>query len=234
MQKVLKSPLYPDKQKVTFSILRVPFFLEPSYDENKKFMETNRQRLLNKWGGNEGWQRQKKNHDLKGRGIAAGIPHFNLDRLTGNTMASHRLIQHVGKSFGLSVSEALYDRLNVYYFVEGHSLNDRSRLAKVASEELLKHGHEVASDEILKFLNSNDGRQEIENAIHTLVQLGINGIPTFIIDGQTLNGAAGWKSHYRVFREIEDRGYVEKGPVFGKILNVSDDTIQEGSHVAAA
>ena len=107
-------------------------------------------------------------------------------------------------------------------------------MAKVASEELLKQGHEVASDEILKFLNSNDGRQEIENAIHTLVQLGINGIPTFIIDGQTLNGAAGWKSHYRVFREIEERGYVEKGPVFGKILNVSDDTIQEGSHVAAA
>ena len=51
-------------------------------------METNRQRLLNKWGGNEGWQRQKKNHDLKGRGIAAGIPHFNLDRLTGNHFIS--------------------------------------------------------------------------------------------------------------------------------------------------
>jgi hypothetical protein len=50
---------------------------------------------------------------LKGRGLAAGIPHFNLDRLASNSMASHRLIQHIGKRYGLHVSEALYDRLNV-------------------------------------------------------------------------------------------------------------------------
>ena len=52
-------------------------------------------------------------YSLKGRGIAAGIPHFNLDRLASNSMATHRLIQHVGKLYGLNVSEALYDRLNV-------------------------------------------------------------------------------------------------------------------------
>ena len=60
-----------------------------------------------------GWERQKQAHDLKGRGEAAGIPHFNLDRLTSNTMASHRLIQYVGKKFGLRASETLYDRLNM-------------------------------------------------------------------------------------------------------------------------
>ena len=52
-------------------------------------------------------------NSLKGRGLAAGIPHFNLDRLASSSMASHRLIQHVGKRYGLDVSEALYDRLNV-------------------------------------------------------------------------------------------------------------------------
>ncbi len=52
-------------------------------------------------------------NSLKGRGLAAGIPHFNVDRLASNSMASHRLIQHVGKRYGLNVSEALYDRLNV-------------------------------------------------------------------------------------------------------------------------
>ena len=50
---------------------------------------------------------------LKGRGLAAGIPHFNLDRLASSSMASHRLIQHVGRRYGLNVSETLYDRLNV-------------------------------------------------------------------------------------------------------------------------
>lgn len=94
-------------------MLRIPFFLEPEYPEDAPFVETNRERLIRKWGGIEGWERQKLSHDLKGRGLEAGIPHFNLDRLASNTMASHRLIQYIGKRYGLHASEALYDRLNV-------------------------------------------------------------------------------------------------------------------------
>lgn len=67
---------------------------------------------MKKWGGETGWNAQKKSHDLKGRGLEAGIPHFNLDRLASNTMASHRLIQMLGKQYGLAVSEAIYDLLN--------------------------------------------------------------------------------------------------------------------------
>ena len=93
-------------------MIRVPFFLEPGYDETKPYIESNRDRLIQKWGGMRGWEEQKRRHDLKGRGLLAGIPHFNLDRLTANTMASHRLIQNIGKRFGLHVSEAVYDRLN--------------------------------------------------------------------------------------------------------------------------
>ena len=93
-------------------MIRVPFFLEPQYDETKPFIESNRDRLVKKWGGKAGWEEQKQRHDLKGRGLEAGIPHFNLDRLASNTMASHRLIQHLGKTYGLAVSEAIYDRLN--------------------------------------------------------------------------------------------------------------------------
>jgi hypothetical protein len=93
-------------------VIRVPFFLEPDYDENKPFVESNRDRLIQKWGGKKGWEEQKLRHDLKGRGLQAGIPHFNLDRLAANTMASHRLIQNLGKRYGLAVSEAVYDRLN--------------------------------------------------------------------------------------------------------------------------
>eukprot|EP00956_Cyclotella_meneghiniana_P008508 scaffold11526_cov69-Cyclotella_meneghiniana.AAC.2 len=135
---------------------------------------------------------------LKGRGLAAGIPHFNLDRLTSNTMASHRLIQHVGRRYGLHVSEALYDRLNVYYFVEGHPLNDRPLLAKVAAENIAetlnKTGNNdvpLAEHEILTFLNGKEGRREIENAIKALKELGVHGIPKFIVEGSSVvDGAA--------------------------------------------
>ena len=118
-----------------------------------------------------------------------------------------------------------------YYFVEGHALNDRERLAKVASEELKKLGQDMSEEMILEFLNSNEGRKEINNALSTLNQLGIHSIPKFIIEGQTLvDGAAHWKHHLQVFREIESRGSVEGGTLFGEILGVSDDTITLGSH----
>lgn len=236
MRHVLSKPLKSDAPPLAFAVLRVPFFLEPDYDEKKPFIESNRERLVKKWSGREGWERQKNRHDLKGRGLAAGIPHFNLDRLAANSMASHRLIQHVGKRYGLNVSEALYDRLNVYYFVEGHALNDKPRLAKVAAETISETLAEDSSppmseEEILSFLNGEEGRHEIENALHALHQLGVHGIPKFIVEGSSVvDGAAGPDTFIHLFRDIERRGEVAGGPVFGQILGVSDEIVTRGSH----
>jgi predicted DsbA family dithiol-disulfide isomerase len=217
-------------------VIRVPFFLEPQYDESKPFIETNRERLIKKWGGPEGWERQKARHDLKGRGLEAGIPHFNLDRLTSNTMASHRLIQHVGKTYGLAASEAIYDLLNVYYFVDGHSLNDRPRLAKVVADELeaiLPAGESPTQEELLNFLTGEQGRKEIENALGALRQLGVQGIPKFIIEGRTVvDGAARSSVFVDIFREIEERGGVHSGPIFAEILGLRQEVVDQASHRA--
>ena len=59
-----------------FTVLRVPFFLEPDYPEGAEFEETNRVRLLRKWGGRAGWEAQKERHNLKGRGREVGIEHL--------------------------------------------------------------------------------------------------------------------------------------------------------------
>eukprot|EP00587_Corethron_hystrix_P009555 CAMPEP_0113303772 /NCGR_PEP_ID=MMETSP0010_2-20120614/4047_1 /TAXON_ID=216773 ORGANISM="Corethron hystrix, Strain 308" /NCGR_SAMPLE_ID=MMETSP0010_2 /ASSEMBLY_ACC=CAM_ASM_000155 /LENGTH=238 /DNA_ID=CAMNT_0000157821 /DNA_START=284 /DNA_END=1000 /DNA_ORIENTATION=+ /assembly_acc=CAM_ASM_000155 len=235
MDELLRNPSPTAPRPLHFSVLRVPFFLEPNYDESKPYEESNRDRLYKKWGGAEGWARQKKRHNMKGRGIDAGIPHFNLDRLAANSMASHRLVQHIGKRFGLSRSEALYDRLNVYYFVDGNSLNDKPLLAKVAAEQLRKDGIDIGEDEILVFLNSDEGREEIEMALDILHnQLGIHSIPQFIVEGSTIvGGAAGWEEFVDIFREIEDRGEVKRGPIFAGVLGVDDETLRQGSHVMA-
>lgn len=188
METVLRDPLPLAPRPLAFSVIRVPFFLEPNYDETAVFVESNRERLIQKWGGKAGWERQKAQHNLKGRGLEAGIPHFNLDRLAANTMASHRLIQYIGKTFGLAVSEAVYDTLNEYYFVEGHSLNDRPRLAQVVADKLAtllpttpdkqqQQQPAPTAQQLLEFLNGNQGRKEIEEAVQTLHRLGIHGIP---------------------------------------------------------
>jgi len=152
-------------------------------------------------------------------------------------------VQYVGKRYGLRVSEGLYDRLNVYYFVEGFALNDWPRLAKVAAEEI---GRLVDADggggsveavateeEILTFLQSDEGRKEIDDAIRTLDDMGVHGIPKFIIEGSTMvDGAARPDVFVQIFREIEARGKVAKGPVFGSILGLHEDVIERGSHSA--
>jgi predicted DsbA family dithiol-disulfide isomerase len=254
---VLAKPLYNAPRPVAFSVLRVPFFLEPQYDENKVYIESNRQRLVQKWGGVQGWERQKQRHDLKGRGQAVGIPHFNLDRLAANSMASHRLVQWIGKTYGLDVCEGIYDLLNTYYFVDGHSLNDKPRLAEVVANEmprllllqqqLQQQQHDLATititttpppsaDEILTFLNGNDGRREIEQAFRILHDdLGIHGIPTFIIEGQTVvNGAAHSSTLIDIFRSIERRGYLQGQAIFAQTLGISPEIMQRGSHYSSA
>lgn len=223
-------------------MLRVPFFLEPDYPESLPYVETNRERLIKKWGGVEGWERQKRNHDLKGRGLDAGISHFNLDRLASNTMASHRLVQHVGKKYGLRVNEALYDELNSYYFVDGYALNDKPRLAKLASKCLEQnvniqvsgenHQLELMTEEqILDFLKGNEGRKEIDHTLKALHKMGIHSIPKFIVEGNTIvDGAANSDVFIKVFREIEERGEVVAGPIFGHILGISEDMVNIPSH----
>jgi len=166
-------------------------------------------------------------------------------------MASHRLVQYVGKRYGLRASEGLYDRLNVYYFVEGYALNDWPRLAKVAAEEISRlvafdgdkastgggdgdgesHDSVVLEQEILTFLQSNEGRKEIDAASRALQDMGVHGIPKFIIEGSTMvDGAARPDVFVQIFREIEARGTVANGPVFGSILGLNEDVIERGSH----
>jgi predicted DsbA family dithiol-disulfide isomerase len=235
---ILRNPNVNAARPVAFSVIRVPFFLEPHYDENKPYIESNRDRLVRKWGGREGWERQKLNHDLRGRGLEAGIPHFNLDRLAANSMASHRLVQMIGKTYGLNISEAIYDFLNVYYFVDGHSLNDKPKLAAVVAERLEKllalspnNVQPPSQQSLLYFLNGTEGRQEIEEAVRTLHELGIHGIPKFIIEGTTVvDGAARPEVFINIFRDIETRGALKGSPVFGSILGLSSDVIQRGSH----
>lgn len=85
--------------------------------------------------------------------------------------------------------------------------------------------------ELLDFLNGNEGRREIEKTLETLQRLGIHSIPKFIIEGKTIvDGAAHSEVFIQAFRDIERRGKIHSGPVFGEILGVPDDIVKIGSH----
>lgn len=112
-------------------------------------------------------------------------------------------------------------------------MNDRPRLASVVSTLLsnLLEGEAPSEAELLSFLNGDEGRQEIMQALQALNQLDIHSIPKFIIEGKTMvDGAARSEVFVEAFREIEKRGEIHGGPVFGEILGVPGEVVGRGSH----
>eukprot|EP00518_Triparma_eleuthera_P011451 CAMPEP_0182473708 /NCGR_PEP_ID=MMETSP1319-20130603/24423_1 /TAXON_ID=172717 /ORGANISM="Bolidomonas pacifica, Strain RCC208" /LENGTH=134 /DNA_ID=CAMNT_0024674537 /DNA_START=79 /DNA_END=483 /DNA_ORIENTATION=- len=133
-------------------------------------------------------------------------------------MKSHRLVQYVGKVYGLDLSEQLYDKLNVYHFVEGHALNDVDGLVRCAEEIGLDE------KEIRGFIEdpAEPGRAEIERAVKLCRELGIHSIPNFVVGGEfVVSGASGPEDFLRVFKEVEERGEVGK-PIFAGVLGVHE------------
>jgi len=198
-----------------------PFFLEPHYDRDTSWHETNRERLERKWGGKASFAAQKKRHRLKERGQEVGIEHFNLDRLASNTLASHRLVQWMTKLYGCVASEAVYNELNHKHFVEGMKLNNPSLLCKAAATA---GADPVACD---AFLASDGGSSEIEETQFILERLGIHSIPTFLIGGKIiLSGAVHSHELIRVFREIEKAGNGAPDSAFADVLNIPNHVRQ--------
>lgn len=221
MAEVSAAPLVPERP-VKFSVIRVPFFLEADYPVSEDFQETNRKRLIRKWGGAREFEAQKSRHQLKERGQEVGIKHFNLDRIASSTFLSHRLVQWATKEHGITTAENLYSILNRRHFEEGQKLNDPKMLRK-AAEEAGIDGELAAA-----FMSSNAGSAEIRKAQKLLRDMGVHSIPTFIVQGQYLmNGAMASKEMAEMFRDLERRG--EEGePVFAKTLGISEDVIKQG------
>jgi predicted DsbA family dithiol-disulfide isomerase len=226
MAEVHANPL--GAEPLGFTVLRVPFFLEPDYPEGEAFEETNRVRLVRKWGGQAGWDAQKKRHDLKGRGRAVGIEKFNLDRVASNTLTSHRLVQWVTKHYGVNAAEKMYADLNHRHFELGKKLNDRAMLLEVA----VAAGAELSR--AMDFLDDPDaGREEITAAQAKLRELGVSGIPTLLLGGewQLPSGALHADDIVPALRMVEERGGAT-GSFFAETLGISDAVMEETLHFA--
>jgi hypothetical protein len=63
MREVATNPM--GQEPLGFTVLRVPFFLEPGYSKSEDFQESNYDRLVRKWGGKAEFEAQKHRHALK-------------------------------------------------------------------------------------------------------------------------------------------------------------------------
>lgn len=176
-------------QPVTITFHRVPFFLEPDYlTQPKDFTEPHTTRMLRKFGSDAAFKRVKAQQALIPRLEAVhmtaelGFTQENLDRrVQSSTLDSHRLVLFVSKEFGLDASERLYDVLNIKHFTKCGVLARHELLIEACGEI------ELSIDDVAKcaqFLSSNKYKAEILSMYERVVALGIDSIPTVVVDGR--------------------------------------------------
>lgn len=108
---------------------------------------------------------------------------FHLDRLTRtpNTVNAHRLIRFAGER---GVQDAVVEELFEGYFCKGVDIGDTEVLAKIGAEGGLDRA------EILGLLTGDVGRKEVLAADQMARNAGIQGVPSFALQGHVLFSGA--------------------------------------------
>lgn len=100
---------------------------------------------------------------------------------TPNTMPAHRLIWFAGRA-GLQTQ--MVDRLFRAYFTEGRDVGETAVLADCAAEVGLDRA------DVEAFLDSDLADRELRQADQAAREAGVNGVPSFFLDGYSLFSGA--------------------------------------------
>ena len=161
----------------TFKVTWRPFQLNP--DMPKQGIER-REYRMRKFGS---WERSLQlDAQLKEVGKSVGIDfRHDLMKRTPNTFDAHRLIWFADKA---GAQDAMVERLFRAYFSEGHDIGDRRVLAELAGDAGLERARVEA------FLASEQGTIEVAADEAVAKRAGLNGVPTFVLDGRVLFSGA--------------------------------------------
>jgi len=111
-----------------------------------------------------------------------GLP-FRLDLIgrTPNTLDAHRLIWLAGRE---GVQDGAMEAVFAAYFIQGRDIGDRDVLADCAA----KAGMDRVS--VAEFLAGDVAAQEMLAADRAAREAGVNGVPSFFLDGYGLYSGA--------------------------------------------
>jgi predicted DsbA family dithiol-disulfide isomerase len=129
------------------------------------------------------WERsQELDTRVSEAASAVGLT-FQLDRLqrTPNTVDAHRLVWLAGEE---GVQDAVMEAVFRAYFTEGGDLGDRQLLADCAAAAGMQR------DAVLGFLAGQGLELEVRDADRVAREAGVNGVPSFFLDGYGLFSGA--------------------------------------------
>jgi len=182
-----------------FDIFWRPFQLNPDMPEGGM---DRRAYLDQKFGPERAKQFYKQIEDTA---TEAGLNvRFDLIERTPNTFDAHRLIRW---SRSTGAQDALVSELFVRYFEKGEDISDRDLLLEVGANVGMDR------DTITRLYEGDADRELLQNEEATAREIGINGVPTFIVGNKhVVNGAqppALWESVLDELKEAEQKNAAE-------------------------
>ena len=165
------------QEGLRFSVHWNPFQLNP---EMPREGVDRRAYRMAKFGS---WERSQE-LDARVAEAASGVGlTFHLDRLqrTPNTVDAHRLVWLAGEA---GVQDAVMEAVFRAYFTEGGDLGDRQLLADCAAAAGMQR------DAVLGFLAGEELELEVRDADRVAREAGVNGVPSFFLDGYGLFSGA--------------------------------------------
>ena len=147
-----------------------PFQLDPTLPVEGKDRRTY---LAEKFGSEERAAAFYQN--INNAGVAEGIA-FRFDKIamSPNTLDAHRLIRWAG-GVGSDTQDKVVEGLFAAYFLDGRHIGDRQVLREI-SEQADMDGSLVA-----ELLETDADRESVRREIALAAQMGVTGVPTFII-----------------------------------------------------
>ena len=166
-----------DKQGLHFTVAWHPFQLNP--DMPREGVERAQYRLA-KFGSAE--RSRQLDERITETAATVGLE-FHLDRLTRtpNTLDAHRLIRLAGQH---GVQDGVVEALFEGYFCDGADIGNAEVLTRLGVEGGLER------DDITAMLASDTGLKEVAAADRMARNAGIQGVPSFALQGHVLFSGA--------------------------------------------
>lgn len=212
LERALKTLGLEDKVDVELK----SYILDPTTPEDSD--ETVYSALSKKYSMSEA-EVKKMTQNVVNRAKEVGLEYDFDNMKNANTFASHRLVkwaetQNKAKEFS--------ERLFQVYFLEGQHIGKREVLLKLIEEVGLNR------EEAKKVLNSTAYTNEVNQDINEAMQLGVRGVPFFVINQKYgISGAqpqAVFKDN--IEKVAKESGLLRKVEIIGEGSTCSDDSCE--------
>ena len=136
-------------------------------------------------------------HNIYDEGLVEGI-NFNFDSImtTPNSFNSHRLLALAYKQ---GVQENVLDSLFESYFLNGEDIGDPNVLLDIAIK------HKIDAEDFQSYLSDQENIEPLANEEIQARKMGINSVPTFIINKQiVVTGAQTSENFEIIFQKLKN------------------------------